>query len=231
MKHGVILKSYKQGINLILDGDEEFETLLKEIGDKFRESADFFKEAKIALSIEGRELSQEEEIRVMEVIQENSSVKVRCLIGKDEENKAYARALEEIERRFPTPEERLHCQIYPGNITGTIQVKESLLILGDVEEDALVVSDGSVLVMGALRGEVFCGANSPENQDSFVVALDFAPTRIKIGPYRVSDKELKGKQRLGWRKSKGAMAAFVDKEQEKILVEPVDSTWLAGFFQ
>ena len=54
MKHGVILKSYKQGINLILDGDEEFETLLKEIGDKFRESADFFKEAKIALSIEGR---------------------------------------------------------------------------------------------------------------------------------------------------------------------------------
>ena len=42
MKHAVILKSYTQGINLILDAEEEFDTLLQEIGKNFKESSDFF---------------------------------------------------------------------------------------------------------------------------------------------------------------------------------------------
>ena len=99
---------------------------------------------------------------------------------------------------------------------------QNLLIFGNVEEGALVVSDKSVLVMGTLRGEIFCGADTQMEEHAFVLALDFAPSRVKIGPYRVSDKEMKGKR--GWgRKWKGPVIAFVDKTQEKIQVEPVQS--------
>lgn len=225
MKHAVILKSYAQGINLILDAEEEFDTLLQEIGSKFKESADFFKEAKIALSMEGRKLETEQEIQIIDVIENNSQVKVMCIIGRDEEeSKIYVKALAEMKRRFPTPEEQNRCQIYRGNILEgqTIQVTQNLLILGNVEEGALVVSDKSVLVMGTLRGEIFCGADAQMEEHAFVLALDFAPSRVKIGPYRVSDKEVKGKR--GWgRKWKGPVIAFVDKTQEKIQVEPVQS--------
>ena len=113
MKHAVILKSYAQGINLILDAEEEFDTLLQEIGSKFKESADFFKEAKIALSMEGRKLETEQEIQIIDVIESNSQVKVMCIIGRDEEeSKIYVKALAEMKRRFPTPEEQDRCQIY-----------------------------------------------------------------------------------------------------------------------
>lgn len=225
MKHAVILKSYTQGINLILDAEEEFDTLLQEIGKKFKESSDFFKEATIALSIEGRKLDTEQELQIIDTIESNSQVKVMCIIGRDEEERSvYVKALAEMKRRFPTPEEQNQCQIYRGNVTEgqTIQVTQNLLILGDVEEGALVVSDGNVLVMGTLRGEIFCGAGSQTDENAFVLALDFAPSRVKIGPYRVSDKEIRGKRRWG-RKAKGPMIAFVDKTQEKIQVEPVES--------
>lgn len=237
MKHAVILKSYAQGINLILDAEEDFETLLQEIGNKFRESTDFFKEAKIALSIEGRELNHQEVARVIDVIESNSAVKVLCIIGRsEEENNIYVKALAELGHRFPTPEDQLQCQIHKGNITDgqTIQVTQSLVVLGDVEKGALVVSEANVLVMGSLQGEVFCGAGKQTDENAFVLALDFEPERVKIGPYRVSDKELKSKrpwsQRSKGRKNKCPLIAFLDKTQEKIQVEPVDSARFAELF-
>lgn len=63
MKNAVIVKSFRNGITLYLDGNMEFEQLLEEVADKFKESKEFFRDATVAVSFEGRDLSFEEEDR------------------------------------------------------------------------------------------------------------------------------------------------------------------------
>ena len=58
MSQAVVIKSNKYGINLVLDKTMPFRELLVAIKEKFLESEKFFKDAKMAISFEGRELTQ-----------------------------------------------------------------------------------------------------------------------------------------------------------------------------
>ena len=85
MKNSVIIKSFQHGISLHLPADGTMEVVLDKIATKFKDSAAFFKDAKMVLSIEGRLLTDEEEKVVIETIEANSDIKILCLIGKDAE--------------------------------------------------------------------------------------------------------------------------------------------------
>ena len=50
MKNAVIIKSFPNGLSIFLDSDISFDQLLEEIAMKFRESANFFKDASMVLS-------------------------------------------------------------------------------------------------------------------------------------------------------------------------------------
>lgn len=52
MSQSVTIKSNKYGINLILDADMSFADLIKAVVEKFKASANFFKNAKLAISFE-----------------------------------------------------------------------------------------------------------------------------------------------------------------------------------
>ena len=62
MKNAVIVKSFRNGLTLYLDSDLDFGQLLEEVAGKFNESKEFFSDASVAVSFEGRELSFEEEM-------------------------------------------------------------------------------------------------------------------------------------------------------------------------
>ena len=64
MSQSVTIKSNKYGINLVLDPEIGFDELLKDVVEKFKASSTFFKNAKLALSFEGRKLSEEEEQQI-----------------------------------------------------------------------------------------------------------------------------------------------------------------------
>lgn len=81
----MILKSFPNGILVILDGTISFQELLADIAAKFREADGFFKDASVAISIEGRELTEEQEREILDAITQNSRLKILCLMGKDEE--------------------------------------------------------------------------------------------------------------------------------------------------
>ena len=83
MSQPVVLKSNPHGINLILDDRIPFQELLDEILHKFKESDKFFKNARIALSFEGRELSQEEELAIVDLISRNTSIDVVCILDNN----------------------------------------------------------------------------------------------------------------------------------------------------
>lgn len=52
MKNPVIIKSFPNGLSLYLDDAMPFDRLLEEIAVKFKESAQFFKDAHMGISFE-----------------------------------------------------------------------------------------------------------------------------------------------------------------------------------
>ena len=68
MSQSVTIKSNKYGINLVLDADMSFADLIKAVVEKFKASANFFKNAKLAISFEGRHLSDEEQQQIIAAI-------------------------------------------------------------------------------------------------------------------------------------------------------------------
>ena len=93
MKNAVIVKSFRNGLTLYLDSDLDFGQLLEEVAGKFNESKEFFSDASVAVSFEGRELSFEEEDSLIETIRINSHLNITCIVGKDEEKTVFTARL------------------------------------------------------------------------------------------------------------------------------------------
>lgn len=83
MSKEVVIKSNRYGINLVLDSHIPFQELLEHVADKFRETGDFFKDSQMAISFKNRELTAEEEQQMIEVIMENSAIRIVSIIDND----------------------------------------------------------------------------------------------------------------------------------------------------
>ena len=117
----VMIKSSKNGINLILDDKIPFEELLEEIKKKFIDSEKFFKDAHIAISFEGRSLSQDEQFEIVETIQQCTTITIICILDHDE--------LIRHKREVP---HKLSCRIVPFNVLNGIVEREQISQYGVV---------------------------------------------------------------------------------------------------
>lgn len=194
MQQSVVLKSNKYGINLILDDSMNFDELLQCIIEKFKESEGFFKNAKMAISFEGRKLTQEEEFQIVEAISENSSVHIICILDNDELKEELVR--QRIEQ-FEEEQAGKTGEFYKGTLRSgqVLDCESSVVVIGDVNPGAKVISKGNIVVLGALKGNAYAGANG--NEQSFVAALDMDPVQIKIGDVigRSADKSATDKKK------------------------------------
>lgn len=214
MKNQIVIKSYQNGISLIMEQDVAFSELLEEIAEKFSKSRHFFRDAKVALSIEGRILTTEEEKKIIQTITENSDVEILCLVGKDEEtNRKYVKALKRVEAQ----KEEGNGRFYRGTLKDgqVLETEKSIVIVGNVEKGAAVVAGKDVIIIGSLFGEVYCGAGGEEGH--FVVALSFEPQKCKIGDKRLKPKE---KSIFSGRKIKMIPQIAYCKEEE-VVIEPI----------
>lgn len=183
MKDAVIIKSYQNGITLLLNPESTFEELLDEISFKFSESRAFFGESRMALSLEGKKLSDAQQIKVIETIQKCSNLQIVCVVGKDEETEQhFIKALEKVDRHFS--HEDASGQFYKGTLKNNqvIETESSIVILGDVYPGSAVISAHNIIVLGGLYGEAYAGGNGEEGH--YVVALEMAPERLKIGDFK-----------------------------------------------
>ena len=178
MSKPVVLKSNRYGINLILDDSMEFESLLDCIRERFKDSEGFFKNAKMAISFEGRKLTQEEEFRIVETITDHTSINIICILDNDALREELIR--QKIER-FEDEQAGKTGEFYKGTLRSgqVLDCETSIVILGDINPGAKVISKGNIVVLGALKGNAYAGANG--NEQAFVAALDMDPIQIKIG--------------------------------------------------
>ena len=79
MKDAVLIKSYQSGITLLMREDASLEEILQELAVKFTEAKNFFGTSTMALSMEGREVTEVEEIRILDTIRKNSNVRIACI--------------------------------------------------------------------------------------------------------------------------------------------------------
>ena len=198
MRSSVVIKSSKAGMTVILDSQIPFQELLEAIGKKFRESAKFWGAVQMTLTLEGRELTAKEELQIVDTITRNAQVEILCLLDTD------ARRIERCEKALNDKLMELNSrtgQFYRGTLEkgDVLESEVSVVVIGDVERGARIISKGNVIVLGALRGTAAAGMGG--NPEAVVVALEMAPTQIRISDAtsRFNDRN----RRLG----RGAMIA------------------------
>ena len=81
MKNPVIIKGNRYGIVLVLDSSLPFEELLNSIEDKFEDGVKFFdSKNSLAITFEGRSLSNEEIDQILELITRCSDLDIQYVI-------------------------------------------------------------------------------------------------------------------------------------------------------
>lgn len=192
MKNAVIIKSFPNGLSIFLDSELPFSQLLEEIAVKFSESANFFKDASMVLSFEGRVLSDQEERQIVDIISANSRLKIVCIMGKDEETERnFVKALQQLSFHQEVMENA--GQFYKGTLKDgqILETENSIIVLGAVYPGACIISSKDIVVLGGLYGQAYAGGNGEEGH--FVVALEMSPEKLKIGDfkYKTSEKQSK----------------------------------------
>lgn len=207
MSQPVIIKSNKYGINLILDPDVPFQELLRCIADKFLESEKFFKNARMAISFEGRQLSESEECQILDTIAQKTSIHIACIIDNDEVREQYTK--QKLDECLSAESGNVG-RFYKGTLRSgqVLECETSIIIIGDVNPGAKILSTGNIVILGALKGTAYAGASG--NEACFVAALDMNPVQIKIGNI------------IGRSEDKGILASI--RERKKVAAEPQVAT-------
>ena len=228
MNNAVVIKGTTYGFSVYVDEQADFETISQQVKEKFKESAKFFGAAKMAITFEGKQLTDEEQRMLLDIISENSDVQIVCVIEKNSETEElHRRSLEEhFQEQHMQALDSSNGQFYKGNLRSgqVLETETSIIIVGDVNQGATVTSKGNIIVLGALLGNVYAGAGGNEN--AFVMALELDPVQIRIADTiaRAPDKVGKALWKREKEKTKEPKIAF--RSEGNIFIEPVSRTVL-----
>lgn len=223
MKDAVLIKSYQNGITLVLKEEASLEEISEELAFKFSEARNFFGKASVALSIEGKSLTNVEEIKILETIRQNSNLNIMCIVGHDEEtNKNFIKALQHMQRRLTAGDEG---QFYKGTLKNkqVLETDNSIVIMGDVYPGCAVISAKNIIILGGLYGEAYAGGNGEEG--AYVVALEMEPERLKIGDFKYKANTKQSK----WGIRPKVQPKIAHIKNEKIIFEPLTKDLLGSF--
>lgn len=181
MKDSVIIKSNPHGLTLFLNPDISFEQLVRDVCVKFASSKSFWGSSTLALSFDGRDVSNEEAAVLVEAVELNSGIKISMVLDKEQKKNNQLKT--KIDRIYY--ENTLeHAKIVRGSIKSgqKISFDSSVVILGNVKPGAKVTAKGNIIVFGTLEGEAAAGM--PEDNRCFIIAEEVTSHMAQIGEYR-----------------------------------------------
>ncbi|MCI9488934.1 MAG: hypothetical protein HFG97_02755 [Dorea sp.] len=182
MRDPVRMKSSRYGITIYLDADMPYQELLLAVKEKFEASAHFFADADMTVEFCGRTFTEEEELQIVDTIEEAAGVHILCIIDKsDSAEKIQKRVLEESKEAHHAKDG----MFYRGTLRGRqiLESETSIVIVGDIEEGAMVVSKGNVVVTGTVYGTVIAGAGG--HYEAVIAAHHMSPKQLRIGDIRL----------------------------------------------
>jgi septum site-determining protein MinC len=123
-----------------------------------------------------------------------------------------------------TPPRPLHF-VHRGSLRSgqVLRKTESIVIIGDVNPGAQVISGGDIMVWGRLRGVAHAGADG--NRRAVVTAIDFVPTQLRIANLTaIAPEPKKGRGLMFWKKEPARRPEIARVVDGRIVVEPWDET-------
>ena len=180
MHNTVVIKSNKAGVTVYLDPDIPFSQLLADVGKKFGDSSRFWGSAQMTLTLEGRQLTANEEFQIVNQITVHSDLEIVCLVDTD---------VKRIERCEKALNEKLMelssqtGQFFKGNLQNgeTLESEASIVVIGDVMKGARIMAKGNIVIVGRLMGSVCAGVSG--NDQAVITALEMSPAYLRIGDY------------------------------------------------
>ena len=226
MRSNIMIKSIPNGIKVQLNGECDFQSLCDEIKVKFSQSKGFFKGGKIAVSFEGRVLSEEEEKTLISIIEDEGELNVLYMITPEENGEIERSITKSLNKTLMDQDVTGFGTVYRGTVLKGehLQFECGVVVMGDVEPGALVRARGNVIILGGLYGSVNIDFNEGE-RPGFVFASDMSPERIRIGEARnYSEKSKwlirpKYQAKIAYLADKKIVIAAVDKSALKTLAD------------
>jgi septum site-determining protein MinC len=238
--NAVSIKGRNDGVSIEV-GKGAWNELVEHLQERLTQSPSFFRGGNATLDVGARPLLEAELAQVRKVIEE-AGMKLALVRTGAERTFEAAMALglavklssadgmsdAQIEAaQSNAPED--HYFVYRGNLRSgqVLERPEHILVVGDVNPGAAVVSDGDILVWGRIRGIAHAGAGGERR--SIVLALQMEPVQLRIAELVAMPANPSGRpaSRPNWRATdKRAAVAYVGNDQ--IIVEPWDESKPGG---
>ena len=179
-RNAVVLKGHKEGISVSLNPDIPFYTLKGLFKEKVTATKHFFNGAKSNVVFIGRDLTEEQEEVLLDIIIAETTLEV--LFAAQEGFFKQARILHESQAKGISDDDFV-TNYHRGSLRSgqSINYKGSVVIAGDVNPGSHIVAEGNIIVLGALKGMVHAGCTGDE--DCFISAISFRPTQIRIANF------------------------------------------------
>ena len=177
MSSSVKIRGSKHGISVKLDSGASYEDIKNDVASEFRDAGKFLGEEKLAVCFEGQYLTEQQQEELVEIIHQNCSVHIVCIIDQNPEHeKRFQKTVEKTIMDFDASTG----QFYKGTLRSgqVLEFEQSVIIIGDVNPGASIISKGNIIVLGSLRGTAYAGASGKQN--CFIVAMDMQPIQLRI---------------------------------------------------
>lgn len=189
--HAVMIRGRNDGVGIEV-GEGSWEDLLYVLSYRIEQTDGFFRGNHIAVDVANRHLN-EAELNQMRVVMRSFGLDPSLLRTTSERTFQAALALgipvsqfgpdgAPINEALParSDAEGLGFFIYRGSLRSgqVLYRREHIVVIGDVNPGAEVVSDGDIMVWGRLRGIAHAGARG--NNNAVITALDLDPVQLRI---------------------------------------------------
>lgn len=216
MNSTVKIRGNKYGITVHIAAEASYEDVKTDIALRFREADKLFKDEKLGITFEGMYLTEEQQEELVDIVHQNCSLHIICIMERDpEKEQKFQQTLNERLMEFDASTG----QFYKGNLRSgqVLEFEKSVIVIGDVNPGASIVSKGNIVIIGALKGTAFAGAAGRKN--CFIVAMDMKPIQL-----RIADVIARASDNSEDIESSAPKIAFL--EDDNIYIEPLSKSVL-----
>lgn len=197
MNHLIKLKSSNNGLRIIMDAECGMEELEEALRQKLIDGRKFFGSAKMALSFEGKELTEEEQDHFCDIITECTDINIICLVDPSKAADSFQHCIRVVAEEYKKNDV---CLIRNSVINQDfIDSEKDVIVIGDVHPGCTIISEKSIFIFGGLYGEAYAGlkfSESPKGQPQpeekkdeipneaskqVILAMEMAPEELRIG--------------------------------------------------
>ncbi|HOJ15706.1 MAG TPA: septum site-determining protein MinC [Caldisericia bacterium] len=163
----VMFRGIENGVLILIDTNfKDYEKVIKKTIQKLKENKKFFTGANIFIDGMKRPLDSDEIGMARKLIRDKLKLEVTPYRLKEDKE-------EKKELEYPLVIERT---LRAGQV---IQSNSDVIVFGDVNPGASVISSGSIYIYGKLRGEAHAG--HPDVERCIITANGFTPLALSIG--------------------------------------------------